>query len=223
MTPPLENHFLPFEKPIYEIEHKINEFEELARTNDMDFFEEIGALRARRARIIQEVFSKLTPYQRVHLARHEHRPQSADYLALILDGFLELAGDRLFGDDRAVITGCGKLEDWRVMMHYAYEPERFRAVRVPVLLLTGSESPDGLYQTGDLKAVLSDARVARLEGQGHAGMLMAPDAFVREVESFLLGRERGKGAPKGFEAAQMTDEYIALIRTVSQVGCARRA
>lgn len=80
------------------------------------------------------------------------------------------------------------MEDWRAMMHYAYEPERFRAVRVPVLLLTGSESPDGLYQTDDLKAVLPDARVAQLEGQGHTAMLTAPDAFVREVESFLLTR-----------------------------------
>ncbi len=90
--------------------------------------------------------------------------------------------------DPVVADAEASMEDWRATMHYTYEPERFREVRVPVLLLTGSESPDGLYQTGDLKAVLPDARVAQLEGQGHAGMLTAPDAFVREVESFLLGR-----------------------------------
>lgn len=90
--------------------------------------------------------------------------------------------------DTSVADAEASMEDWRAMMHYAYEPERFRALRVPVLLLTGSESPDGLWQTGDLKAVLPDARVAQLEGQGHAAMLTAPDAFVGEVESFLLGR-----------------------------------
>ena len=113
---PLDNHFLPFEKPIYEIERKINEFEQLARTNDMNFADEISALHQRRGRIIAEVFAKLTPYQRVQLARHDHRPQSADYIAATFDGFMELAGDRLYGDDRAVITGFGKLEEWRVMV-----------------------------------------------------------------------------------------------------------
>ena len=114
--PPLDNHFLPFEKPIHEIEAKINEFEQLARVNDLDFSEEIAALRTRRENIIRDVFSKLTPYQRVLLSRHEQRPQSADYIERIFGGFMELAGDRLFGDDRAVITGFGKLEDWRVMV-----------------------------------------------------------------------------------------------------------
>ncbi len=114
--PPIDNHYLPFEKPIYLIEQKINEFEDLARTNEMDFTDEINALRARRKRIIHEVFSRLTPYQRVQLARHEHRPQSADYIARIFSGFMELAGDKLFGDDRAVITGFGKFENWKVMM-----------------------------------------------------------------------------------------------------------
>lgn len=68
------------------------------------------------------------------------------------------------------------------------EPERFRGLHIPVLLLTGSETGDGRCETTALSRVLPDCRVVVLEGQGHAAMLTAPALFVKEVEAFLLGK-----------------------------------
>ncbi len=111
-----ESHHLAFEKPIVEIEDKIREFEELSRTNKMDFSEEIEGLRRRRDAVIRETFAKLTPWQRVELARHPRRPQTLDYVERVFDDFVELAGDRMFGNDRAIVTGLASLGGRRLMM-----------------------------------------------------------------------------------------------------------
>jgi pimeloyl-ACP methyl ester carboxylesterase len=70
---------------------------------------------------------------------------------------------------------------------YWSEPEQFRGLNIPVLLLKGSETGDERHETGVLARVLPDVRVVVLEGQGHAAMLTAPALFVKEVEAFLLG------------------------------------
>ncbi len=110
------NQYLPFEKPILEIERKLREFEELSKTNDMDFSEEVDALARRKEVITRDIFAKLTPWQRVELARHPSRPQTWDYVDRIFTDFVELAGDRMFGNDRAIVTGLAKLGERRVMV-----------------------------------------------------------------------------------------------------------
>lgn len=114
--PPLDNNFLPFEKPIHEIDLKISEFEDLARTNDMDFSEEILALQRRREQTIDEVYGSLSAWNRVQIARHPKRPQTADYIERICEDFVELAGDRTFGDDRAIITALTRIGGHRVLL-----------------------------------------------------------------------------------------------------------
>jgi len=109
-------HYLAFEKPIIEIERKIHEFEELSKTNNMDFSEEIGNFRRRRDEIIREIFSKLSPWQRVELARHPHRPQTLDYVSGVFQDFIELSGDRMFGNDRAIVTGLARLGGRRLVL-----------------------------------------------------------------------------------------------------------
>jgi acetyl-CoA carboxylase carboxyl transferase subunit alpha len=108
--------FLSFEKPILDIERKIREFEELSRTNNMDFSEEIEGLKRRRDTIIREIFSGLSPWQRVELARHPKRPQTLDYVERVFSGFVELAGDRTFGNDRAIVTGLANLGPRRLVV-----------------------------------------------------------------------------------------------------------
>jgi len=107
---------LVFEKPIVDIEMKIREFEELSLTNNMDFSEEIEALRRRRDTVIRDIFAALTPWQRVELSRHPCRPQTLDYVESVFDDFVELAGDRMFGNDRAVVTGLARIDDRRLMV-----------------------------------------------------------------------------------------------------------
>jgi len=105
-----------FEHPIAEIESRIAALRERTAEGDAGCDGEIEALEQERMRVIEEVFAKLTPYQRVKLARHPLRPQPLDYAHRIMNGFLELHGDRLFGDDRAIITAVGRMEKHRVLL-----------------------------------------------------------------------------------------------------------
>jgi acetyl-CoA carboxylase carboxyl transferase subunit alpha len=82
----------------------------------MDFSEEIEALRRRRDTVIRETFANLTPWQMVELSRHPRRPQTLDYVEAVFDDFVELAGDRMYGNDRAIVTGLARIDDQRLMI-----------------------------------------------------------------------------------------------------------
>ncbi len=106
---------LPFERPIYDLEAQLEQLEALPNpsTNVKD---SIRTMRNEVNRMKREVFAHLTPWEIVQVARHEARPQTLDYLELIFDEFVELHGDRAYGDDRAILTGFATLEDRKVML-----------------------------------------------------------------------------------------------------------
>jgi len=105
---------LDFEKPIIELEKKISEMEEYARDSGLDLSEDIERL-TRKAQLLQkEVYSKLSPWQRVQLARHPDRPYTLDYIRNMMTDFKELHGDRYFSDDPAIVSGIALLDDQRV-------------------------------------------------------------------------------------------------------------
>lgn len=109
-------HRLPFERPIYEREEQLAELER--QYNDVpteSLEDEIRKLRVEVVRRKREVFENLDPAEVVKVARHQNRPQTLDYLELIFDEFVELHGDRSFGDDRAILTGFAKLDERQVM------------------------------------------------------------------------------------------------------------
>ncbi|MFZ0391937.1 MAG: acetyl-CoA carboxylase carboxyltransferase subunit alpha [Calditrichia bacterium] len=103
-----------FEKPVVELEKKILEMEEYARDSNVDLSEDLKRLTRKATALRKEVYSKLTPWQRVQLARHPDRPYTLDYIQRMLTDFVELHGDRYFSDDPAMIAGIGKLEDMPV-------------------------------------------------------------------------------------------------------------
>ena len=107
---------LPFEEPILELERKIEELQRLAETQRLDLDDQIASLRLQSDRLTREIFSNLTAWQRVQLARHAGRPLVSDYIRWMVGDFLELHGDRAFRDDPAIVTGLGRLEDRRVMV-----------------------------------------------------------------------------------------------------------
>jgi len=98
--------FLEFEKPLAEIEEKIDKLKPFAKTDPL-IHREIQALERKGREIQSEIFAKLTPWQRTQLARHPNRPNSLDYIALMIHDFVELHGDRRYGDDHAVVGGVG--------------------------------------------------------------------------------------------------------------------
>ena len=104
---------LPFERPILDLERKI---QELRAIPDVSLNGELKPLERKRDRLIKEIFSKLTPWQKVQVARHARRPQFTDYVRGCCDEFVELHGDRLIGDDRALSTGFARMGDLRFLL-----------------------------------------------------------------------------------------------------------
>lgn len=109
------NDGLPFEKPILELERKIEALENDASAKEKDLAT-LGQLRKMYTDLRREIYSKLTSWERVLVARHPQRPQTSDYLKLMAEDFIELHGDRTFRDDAAIITGLGKIEGERFMI-----------------------------------------------------------------------------------------------------------
>ena len=108
--------FLDFEKPIADLEGKIEELKHLSTTGDINIAEEVGKLQSKVERQLQNIYQKLTPWQTVQVARHPDRPHVKDILAAMISDFMPLAGDRAFGDDAAVIGGLGRFRGRAVMV-----------------------------------------------------------------------------------------------------------
>ena len=105
---------LPFERPIYQLEKQLQELE--AQPNPTPNTKDIiRNMRLEIGKMQREVFNNLDAWQTVQVARHPVRPQTQDYIELLFDEFVELHGDRSFGDDRAIVTGLAKLGDRKVM------------------------------------------------------------------------------------------------------------
>ena len=101
-------HLLDFEKPLADLETKLNELRDFeAEDGTVDLSEQITALERRVETLRGSIYKNLTRWQRVQLARHPDRPYTLDYIGALTDGFLELHGDRLFGDDAALVGGFG--------------------------------------------------------------------------------------------------------------------
>jgi acetyl-CoA carboxylase carboxyl transferase subunit alpha len=101
---------LDFERPIAELEKKIQDMKDFSSGEDVELSQEIERLEKRAQKLRHEIFSNLTPWQRVQLARHPKRPYTLDYINRLMEGFLELHGDRLFADDKAIVGGLAKFE-----------------------------------------------------------------------------------------------------------------
>jgi len=108
--------WLDFERPLVELEQKISELREFAVDERLEFNDELRRLERKADRLRREIFTNLTRWQRVQLARHPKRPYTLDYIKVLLSDFLELHGDRGFGDDRAIVAGMGVFRDHKVMI-----------------------------------------------------------------------------------------------------------
>ncbi|MDJ0746584.1 MAG: acetyl-CoA carboxylase carboxyl transferase subunit alpha [Xenococcaceae cyanobacterium MO_167.B27] len=110
------NFLLDFEKPLCELEARLDQIRQLAAENQVDFSEEIAQLEARANKLRREIFSSLTPAQRLQLARHPRRPSTLDYIQAITDEWLELHGDRSGYDDPALVGGVARINGRPVVM-----------------------------------------------------------------------------------------------------------
>lgn len=96
---------MAFEEPVIKLREKIEELKQIAETADVDMNGEIGKLEERLFQLEQSLYSNMEPWDRVQVARHPERPTTLEYIKLLFDNFIELHGDRVYGDDAAIVGG----------------------------------------------------------------------------------------------------------------------
>jgi acetyl-CoA carboxylase carboxyl transferase subunit alpha len=109
-------YYLEFEKPIEELELKIEELKRISDGKEIDISSEVKKLEKKVKELRSEIFSALSPWQKTQIARHPDRPYTLDYINLIASDFVELHGDRRFSDDPAIVTGIAKIQNLPVVI-----------------------------------------------------------------------------------------------------------
>lgn len=108
--------YLEFEKPVAQLEERITQLRSVDALHDVDVTNEIARLEAKSADLLASTYASLTPWQKTQVARHPQRPHFRDYVANAFEEFIPLGGDRLFGDDLAIMGGFAKINGRRVML-----------------------------------------------------------------------------------------------------------
>ena len=184
-------HFLTFEKNIADLEGKIEDLKHISSNSDLNIAEEIGKLQNKVSDELADTYSNLNPWQKVQVARHPDRPQFQDIIEHLIDGYLSLGGDRLFGNDNALTGGVGY----------------FRGKKV---LLLGIDKGKN---TND--RILKNFGMARPEGYRKAIRLMElANRFNLPVLSFIdtAGAYPGKGAEERGQAQAIASCVDACLR-----------
>jgi acetyl-CoA carboxylase carboxyl transferase subunit alpha len=132
--------YLDFEQPIAVLEGKIEELQLVGSANDLNIADEIAKLREKSTKLTESIYSNLTPWDIVKVARHPQRPYASDYIKRVFTDWDELHGDRHFGDDKAIIAGVGRLDGKPVMV---IGEEKGRTVHDKVYRNFGMPKPEG--------------------------------------------------------------------------------
>lgn len=228
-------HFLDFEKPIAELEGRI---EELRRTTDeggIDVAEEVAKLRDKAQTLLRTTYAKLSPWQKTLVARHPERPHASDYIAGLIEDFTPLAGDRAFADDAAVIGGLGRFRgravavlgtekgkdtDSRVRHNFGMaRPEGYRKARRIIDLAGRFGMPilSFVDTAGAFPGIDAEARgQAEAIARSIEACLEAPVPFVATII--------GEGGSGGAIALAAADRVLmlehAVYSVISPEGCA---
>jgi acetyl-CoA carboxylase carboxyl transferase subunit alpha len=112
----MTRHFLDFERPVAELESKIEELRHLSTNGELNIADGVGRLESTANRLLRQTYSRLTPWQRVQVARHPERPHCLDYIAGLITEFVPLAGDRAFAEDAAIVGGIGRFRGRSVLV-----------------------------------------------------------------------------------------------------------
>ena len=147
---------LDFEKPIIELEKKVEELREFSKRHDVDVSHGVALLEARIEETRQRIFSSLTPWQQVQLARHPQRPFPQDYVEWMCTDFIELHGDRRYADDRAIFGGFAKIDERPVML---LGTRKGRDLKENVDVNFGSAHPEGYRKALRLMQIADKAKL----------------------------------------------------------------
>ena len=132
--------YLEFEKPIAELEKKIEELTHFTSNGNIDLEEEILKLQKKSDQLVAEIYSRLTPWQKVQISRHANRPYTLDYIEAMLTDFIEMHGDRSYADDPAIVCGIAKLDSMPVVI---IGHQKGRTTKERVYRNFGQPNPEG--------------------------------------------------------------------------------
>lgn len=190
---------LAFEQPILELEMRVRALEQTTdQTPQVD--EELRRLRRELADTIKTVYSTLSPWQTVEVARHKDRPYSSDYLSLAFDEFVEMHGDKHFGDDRAIITGFAKIEHFKVLV---VGQQKGRTVKERSACNFGCPQPEGY------RKAMSKMRMAAKYGLPIITFIDTPGAYPG-----VGAEERGQAlviAQNMFEMSRLQTPIVCVV------------
>ncbi|MSO70448.1 MAG: acetyl-CoA carboxylase carboxyltransferase subunit alpha [Alphaproteobacteria bacterium] len=227
--------YLEFEKPIAELEGKIEELRHLASTGELNIAEEVAKLTGKVERQLKQTYAKLTAWQKVQVARHPDRPHVVDYIKALITDWTPLAGDRSFAEDRALVSGLGRLRGQSVMV---LGTEKGNSAETRVKHSFGMARPEGYRKARRLIELADRFGVPVLTLIDTAGAFPGIDAeergqaeaIARSIEACLGARvpivaviigEGGSGGAMGLAAA---DRLLMLEHSVYSVispeGCA---
>lgn len=131
---------LPYEKPLVEMRQKIEELKQFGQDKQIDFTDEINRLEERYLQMEEEIYTNISAPQKMHVARHHQRPTSLDLIGQVFTDFIELHGDRLYGDDLAVVGGIAKLNGIPVTV---IGQQRGKDTKDNIARFFGSAHPEG--------------------------------------------------------------------------------
>jgi len=136
----MERYILDFERPLIELEKKIQDMKSYSLSEDIEVSEEIAKLEEKAEKLSQDIYTRLSRWQRVQLARHPQRPYTLDYIERITDSFIELHGDRAYGDDPAIVAGLAEIANESVVI---VGHQKGRTTKEKLYRNFGSPHPEG--------------------------------------------------------------------------------
>lgn len=188
---------LDFEKPIAELEAKLSDMKELAKTSDVDINKAVEQLESKIVKLKKETFTNLTRWQKVQLSRHPERPYTLDYIYEITDEFVELHGDRAVKDDKAMVGGFGKMGKESVMF---IGQQKGRSTKQRQLRNFGMANPDGY------RKALRLMKMAEKFNKPVVALIDTPGAFPG-----LEAEERGQGEAIAHNLKEMMTLKVPVI------------
>jgi acetyl-CoA carboxylase carboxyl transferase subunit alpha len=228
-------HFLDFERPIAELEGKIAELRHLATTGSLNIADEVGRLEAQATRLLRQTYVRLSPWQKVQVARHPDRPHAGDYIAGLLTDFVPLAGDRAFAEDAAVIGGIGRFQGRSVV---AIGTEKGADTEARLKHNFGMARPEGYRKARRLMRLAERFRLPVLtfvdtagaypgidaEARGQAEAIAAAIQTCLDIDVPLVAAVIGEGGSGGAIALAAGNAVLmlehAVYSVISPEGCA---
>ncbi len=227
--------FIDFEKPIAELEAKIEELRQMEAPEGLNIADEVGKLTEKVDKLLRTTYAKLTPWQKTQVARHEDRPKALDYIAQLITDYLPLCGDRAFAEDAAIVGGIGRFEGRPVLV---LGTEKGSEIESRIRHNFGSAKPEGYRKARRLIDLAGRFGLPILTFVDTSGAFPGIDAeargqaeaIARSIEACLaapvplIATIIGEGGSGGAIALASGDRVLmlehAIYSVISPEGCA---